>query len=278
MIDVSENVEADISFEGSEFKMYCNRHQDVVSEHIISSGAWEADITRDIALALKTAAEQRKLQAPATGMFLDIGANIGWHSLAVAAAGYRVVGFVPVTHNERLQRSSICANIGFSNRMTLHSVMLGNETSGNCRVFSDNANKGNGIVRCDPQYQPPTVYSLLTSDAKLMMLDDFADSFQDVLVLKMDVEGHEPFVFAGGRAVFLNLHIPYIIMEWDWPLMREKRFSNNEILAVLQSFEKAGYALKTHSFRGATWTSEQVQALGSAVDLFLVHSDVEGLM
>lgn len=293
LTNLSMAVEVDISFEGNRFKMFCSKKQDVVSEDIVSGGAWEPGITKEIANALKTAAKQRQLQSPAMGVFLDIGANLGWHSLSAAAAGYRVIGFEPVMNNERLQRSSICANPGFMNRMTLHSLLLSNETGNNCKIFSGNDNRGNGMVRCDPNYQVPDGFSLLSSDANVMMLDEFGQGLEDVLVLKMDIEGHEPFVIKGGREVLLNLHIPYMVIEWNWDFMAEKGFSHAELLTILESFEQAGYALKVDGFGGATMTSEQVQERAMNIDnpdhplsgiasygveLFMVHNNVKGLI
>ena len=292
-LNSSEVVEANVSFEGNDFAMFCSSQQDRVCEDIISLGSWEPHFTRSIMLALSTAAQQRKLSAPGAGTFLDIGANVGWYSLVAAAAGYKVVGFEPVMNNERLQRSSICANPGFSNRIALHSVLLSNETSNSCKIFSLNDNKGNGIVKCDPKFNIPKSYTLLSSDAKVMMLDEFADSLKDVLLVKMDVEAHEPLVFQGGLKVFLTLQIPYIVTEWNWFAMNQKGSSDADLLGILRMFEAAGYALKVDGFDGATLTAVQVQEhatagtnphdllvsiIGAGIGLFMVHHDVKGLI
>ena len=273
--------------------MFCSNGQDIVCDNIITSGFWEFGFTRDILLAMKTAAQHRNLSTPAAGVFLDIGANVGWHSLSIAAAGYKTVGFEPVMNNERLQRSSICANPGFSDRMTLHSVLLSNESSDTCSIFSLNENRGNGIVKCDPDLQIPKGYTVLQTTAKVMMLDEFAASLQDVLVLKMDTEAHEPFIFAGGQKVFLANHIPYIVTEWNWQAMTSLGFSDTHILGILKSFQEAGYALKIDGFGAATVTALQVQAYATrfanphhlltsikagGIEVFMVHTDVQGLI
>ena len=65
--------------------------RDLISDTVRSSGHWESDITNVIAKALR--------MAPGNSVFLDVGANLGVHSLSVAAMGYPVWAVEPVRSN-----------------------------------------------------------------------------------------------------------------------------------------------------------------------------------
>ncbi|XRB17797.1 methyltransferase [Pseudoscourfieldia marina] len=54
----------------------------------------------------------------ANGRLLDIGANLGWFSLAAASCGFDVVAIEPFAMNQALVEASTCAN-GFHNEIKL---------------------------------------------------------------------------------------------------------------------------------------------------------------
>lgn len=60
---------------------------DVVSTDILTKGSWAPADTQCYADAMRSAAIARNLTA-AEASFLDVGANIGWFTLLMAAHGY----------------------------------------------------------------------------------------------------------------------------------------------------------------------------------------------
>jgi 2-polyprenyl-3-methyl-5-hydroxy-6-metoxy-1,4-benzoquinol methylase len=62
-----------------------------VSKEILQNGTWEPGISLTIKLLLE--------QADKDILFLDIGANLGIHSLYAAKLGYRVVAIEPQENN-----------------------------------------------------------------------------------------------------------------------------------------------------------------------------------
>jgi FkbM family methyltransferase len=52
-------------------------------------------------------------------IFLDIGANVGAHTLAVAAHGFQVLAFEPMSINIQCLRHSLCLNPQLRSRITL---------------------------------------------------------------------------------------------------------------------------------------------------------------
>ncbi|PNH12353.1 hypothetical protein TSOC_000719, partial [Tetrabaena socialis] len=80
-------------------------------------------------------------------LFVDVGANVGWFSVNVAARGYRVAAFEGMATNVALVRASVCASPGLSDRLRLYAFGLG-ATDDTCYLFSDVNNRGDGITLC----------------------------------------------------------------------------------------------------------------------------------
>lgn len=77
-----------------------------ISGGIMSTGQWEPDLTRTLLGKLGPASNGR--------VFLDIGANLGWFSLAAAAAGHRVIAIDALHTNVELLMRSIHDNSAFA--------------------------------------------------------------------------------------------------------------------------------------------------------------------
>ena len=78
---------------------------------------------------------------------LDIGANIGAHTLFAAAFGFSVIAFEPLRPNALAIRHSLCASPALGPRVTLFNKGLGSEAL-HCGVYSGNNNIGDGVFDC----------------------------------------------------------------------------------------------------------------------------------
>jgi FkbM family methyltransferase len=56
---------------------------------------------------------------------LDIGANIGWYTLALASRGFKVVAFEPWELNMNAFKASLCLNPSLKPFVTLLNYALG---------------------------------------------------------------------------------------------------------------------------------------------------------
>ena len=112
---------------------------DIVSNAIANSGSWMPHQTKFISLLLGNASSK-----PA--VFLDIGANIGWFTLAMSALGHKVIAIEPMCNNVALMRASLEAS-QLSGNVILHSDGL-SATAGRCIIHSDNGNIGDGHMVC----------------------------------------------------------------------------------------------------------------------------------
>lgn len=154
-------------------EIHCDA-QDFVQKHIYFFGEWEPRLTRYL----------ERIEAP-EGLFLDIGANVGYYSLLAARRFSRVIAFEPSPRAQRLLRANLARN-GVTN-VEVHEVAVG-DSAGEC-VLVESASNNIGATRVvgeSPERGGPRV--------ALRPLLDFldAESLPKVRFVKLDIEGAEP--------------------------------------------------------------------------------------
>lgn len=152
-------------------------------------------------------------------LVLDIGANIGNHSLYLAAiAGCDVVSFEPNLQLAEALRYSAQLN-GLEDRLSVHAVGLGAE-SGKA-VFRESIEENLGAQ------------SLLVGEGEIEIrtLDEFAFD-KPVSAIKIDVEGMEYPVLQGGRQ----------LIERDRPILYVECAGISEFRKISQFMAEAGYS------------------------------------
>ena len=179
------------------FPFFVHDSNDVhISEKIRRRGVWEQFETQ-LLLGLLREHEQ----------ILDIGANIGWYTVAAArrvgAAG-RVFAFEPDARNF----SILSANVWQSGLpcVTAERLALGRETgTGSLRASADN--QGDRRVR---DFRKSTHDKPAGNDISIVALDDYLAGnphfdLARLRILKMDVQGFEHEVLCGARSLLANL-------------------------------------------------------------------------
>lgn len=162
--------------------------RDVVGRTILRRQGYEPDLTEWLLGGL---------DGRAPGVFLDIGANIGWFSLQAAHSGKvaRVVAIEPDVGNHALLQENIrrndlgeridaiaCAAGAEAGLARLHRYKASN--LGRHSLVADHGHGGNWVV-------------VEAIDALLARLG-LADA--PIAAIKIDVEGYEPMVLAGARS------------------------------------------------------------------------------
>ena len=81
----------------------------------------------------------------------------------------------------------------------------------------------------------------------LVRIDDVVSNRdrEKIGVIKIDVEGYEPFVLAGGPNLFLNGNVPFIVTEFS-PTHYAALGMNAS--TVLRSWHNAGYEIRQEGF------------------------------
>jgi FkbM family methyltransferase len=221
--------------------------KDIVSGEIRGRG-WELDKVQELNNYFIN--YSKKHDVPISDLtFIDIGANVGWFSLSLAALGVKVLAFEPMQENIDLIRKSLklpdnIAN-GVSDRIKLHPHGLGvkNEV---CIIFSHNINVGDGHVKCvenEADLKIPHDYTI-RGRIPVHRLDDVInidDEDLRIVAIKMDTEGYEGNVLEGGTNVFLKGGADAIVTEFvgDWIIDK-----GGDPVEFMKKMGSAGYRVK----------------------------------
>ncbi|XP_063437499.1 uncharacterized protein LOC134718744 [Mytilus trossulus] len=208
-----------------------NPSEDIhVSGSLVRSRTWEPHLLNLMAGHLR---KDPELQ------FMDLGANLGVFSLAMAKFGRQVIAVEPLSIN--LHR--FCASIKagkLTEKITIvynalsdkrENVSLGidrRNVGGTYIVNNKNMNKVKGSS-VGGQYKDIVMTAKLDDILKIPGFD-----FKKVII-KMDVEGYENFVLNGGQIFFDQVDVQAVLMEWMW------QRSGNAAKEILAFYAKRGY-------------------------------------
>lgn len=160
---------------------------------------------------------------------IDVGANFGFHSMEFAdlVGNGKVFSFEP----QRLVYYQLCGNVilnGYENIFP-YNIALSDEHNvlkiENLQYHSDETiNIGNAHLEafCDLAY----------NEVEVRPLDSF--QFQDLAVLKIDVQGYEPRVLDGARET-IREHQPIIFIEVESPQLKIYGWEEKHVFERLSS-------------------------------------------
>lgn len=175
--------------------------RDLIGRHIAKYGAHEPRITDWMAGFLSN--------APASGIVVDVGANLGWHT--VHAAQYQavetVVAFEPDAFNNWLLDRNLALNK--VDKAVVSASAVGAH-KGLARLYRyRSTNFGRHTLLTDYGYGSRLVPQVdLDSALQALGLGD-----RHVLVLKIDVEGYEPAVIEGAARTLARTDA--VVMEYS---------------------------------------------------------------
>lgn len=138
------------------------------------------------------------------GTFVDVGANIGNHALYLAGSFDRVICFEPNPPVVARLRENIALS-GASN-IVVYAVGLGEE-DGALPFHHNYAGNAGGGTFLDADFP-------VSGTLPIRVGDEVLCDCGRVALLKVDVEGFEPFVFRGLRGTIAK-HRPIVIFERD---------------------------------------------------------------
>jgi len=204
---------------------------------------WRLDLEEGIDFSIyllgaferSTVATLREL-VKAGDVVLDIGANIGAHTLGLAknvgAAG-KVYAFEPADFAFQKLLRNLALNPELERRTKASQVMLG----------SGAEKPPNGVYASWPLEKVDSVHPkhrgrfVSTEGAVVDTLDGFVarEKVSRINLIKMDVDGHELPVLQGGRSV-LREHRPVIVMEMSPYVHAEEQNSFAAVIEVLKEF------------------------------------------
>ena len=179
---------------GQRMALYAN---DWIGLNIYTKGIFERDEIIDLLFILETIGIDLK-----ESMVLDIGANIGNHTIEFAKFFRHVEAYEPNPHTYKLldfncsYRENIsCHNFGLGDKEECLTLYEHPSNNGASSALRDNLNKN---------------YNKL--EIKCFKIDSFLNKFHNVKLIKIDVEGMEHKVILGAE-ITISEHKPVIAFE-----------------------------------------------------------------
>ena len=194
--------------------------------------------------------EDRMLSAgrrlvPNGGVFLDVGANIGFYACGAGVdllrRGGTVYAFEPVSSNRRRLRRDIVLN-GLGSLVTVLPWALGDEPGTLFMRRAPIGDAGNAVgqnMLSDWDRENVGKNGWAREEVPVIRLDDWASRLGRCDVLKIDVEGADLLVLRGGRET-LDRFRPVVLAEFNPYWMRQ---IHQGIEDVRQFAERTGYRI-----------------------------------
>ncbi len=206
------------------FSIYINPYLNGgVDNDIYILGGWEPEIEELINKYL-----------PKGGTFIDIGANIGYHTLyaaCIVGETGKVVAFEPLPRLYEQMKKSVVKN-SFS-QVTLHNVGLSDKNmNGRLSLVDENIGASSLMEVSDVRAVSNIV------DVSLKTLDSYINDFTQLNFIKIDIEGSEYEALKGGERL-IEKYMPVIVLEFS-PGVYEKEFSGKS-LEIFLYLKKIGY-------------------------------------
>jgi FkbM family methyltransferase len=172
---------------------------------------------------------------------LDIGANIGAHTLPLAqlvGASGKVISFEPTAWAFAKQTANIALNPALASRIVPHQMML---VARNSDPLPSAVYSSWPLERADDLHGDHHGRLMATQGCKKATLDDFVQAHQieRVDLIKLDVDGNENEVIEGARQMIRSLR-PRIMLELA-PYVYEA--AGDRFDRLLESLWQSGYAL-----------------------------------
>lgn len=198
--------------------------RDVVGRTIMRRQSYEPDLTQWLLGAIDS--------GPG-GLFVDVGANLGWFTLQSAQLPnvQRVIAIEPDAGNHRLLQASIERN-GLGTRVDAVACAVGQE-AGLARL---NRYRGTNLGKHSLAVDHGQGGSWVPVESLDTLLQRLGHSQAPIAAIKIDVEGYEPLVLAGASGALRRAHA--LLVELSPELSRA---GGLDVGRALDSIEDAGF-------------------------------------
>jgi FkbM family methyltransferase len=175
-------------------------------------------------------------------LVIDVGVNWGWYSTLSSALGCRVTGFEPLPLFYETALLNIASLNSPSARVRLYPSVVSSNASA-VTICSPNVSTGAIMGTAGMNGANSREWSgKECSEHVPVSLSDVVQ--EDVCLLKVDVEGMEPFVLQSALPLLRKHIVTNIVFEWSPGLSgRDGLPSMEEMLATMQSLHDLNYTL-----------------------------------
>ena len=197
----------------------------LIEDHIIRDACWEPQLMELMAVLMRP-----------DSVFVDVGANIGFHSLHIAARnpGARCHAFEP--HPQIFQQLTRNVLLSAFKNVTLHHCALAGAHCEGVFYLQDASAYNRGLSSSIPQSDLKNRWH----EARLRFerLDDVlsAPDRSGVSVIKIDTQGSERGVLAGAQRTVCEAR-PAVLFEFESQYHADPVQEIHEIIALLPKYE-----------------------------------------
>ncbi|XP_033755041.1 uncharacterized protein LOC117337990 [Pecten maximus] len=213
-----------------------------VSGLIKRTGSFEAEKSNGIAALLK---------ADSNLHLIDIGANIGVHTLTIAKMGRKVIAVEALDKNVQ----HLCASVAAGNLQRdvtiVHNAISDGHTT--VKLGVDKNNMGGTYVDVDSKHIKELKEGRAQGtygEVDTITMDDLVElpAFKNLskVIVKMDIEGFEHKAVAKSEKFFKAVEVHGFIMEWEF---HRKMASGNVILKTMKDLKFEPYRVENPSAR-----------------------------
>jgi len=174
------------------------------------------------------------------GTFIDIGANIGLTLIPLATLSNVICyAFEPEPKNFSYLKRNIAVNCSSAN-VSLSQLALFDQTSAVQFILS-NENHGHHRIQLTNLGGSLGEHSWPSIEVQTARLDDIISNFRPPLAVKIDTQGAEPNIFAGGKKTLEAAHT--ICFEfWPYGMLRMGGDVRAQIAFLKSAFTKGSFA------------------------------------
>lgn len=197
--------------------------------------------------------------------FVDVGANIGLHTLAAARSMQgqgKIIAFEPFGPTKALLERSVWMN-GFSSLVEIHQAAVSNET-GHHKLFLGATSGHHSLFPLDER----TSTDAEPVEVSVVRLDDIIPATQKVDLLKIDAEGAELQVIESAAGLIERNAELAIIVEFGPAHLERTRIAPSDWLNAFAAHGLQYRAINSVSGKLEQWSMENLLACDSINLLF----------
>ena len=198
----------------AEYKI-ASLNSDYINKEIFSNGIYESSLLEKLKGII--------VKEETFGTYVDVGANIGNHTVYFSKIAKEVIAFEPNPICYNLTKANLLAN-KCNNAIVINKAV--SSKIGNARFVFNFEHTGGGnlldssIISDDEEI-----------DVKLTILDEFYSKIEKLDLIKIDAEGHENDVLLGAKKIIIR----------DLPIVVYEAHGLDALKKVSKTLQKYGY-------------------------------------
>ncbi|RNA32950.1 hypothetical protein BpHYR1_002450 [Brachionus plicatilis] len=178
----------------------------------------------------------------------DIGAQIGQYSLFAAKIGRSVISVEPFFDSVlRIKKAAIIE--GIENKITLLQLGISNKREKKELSYVPNNIGGQSLFSSDKNNKSDFNIDEKNFIVRTILLDDLINFLPTTFqgnnykngVMKIDIEGYEPYAFEHSKRLFDTINFELILMEWNL-ILKNKLIYRKNIENMIKMFQLKGLA------------------------------------